>query len=119
MRIFVRALEGAKFTIDAELSDTIGSVKQKVHAVGGPPASCQRLIFCGRELDDIDTIEMSGVQADSCFHLVEVEAAGPTDAANELKAAFQAALDEAAKATQAERRAKEDNQAALEKTAEF
>ena len=45
MRIYVENYDGHVFKIDCELSDTIESVKAKVHEDFGPPQDEQALIF--------------------------------------------------------------------------
>jgi hypothetical protein len=70
MRFFVLTLSGREFTVDSDLHDTIASLKVKVHADGGPNPAVQRIIFCGRECSDFDTLESCGIQSESTFHLV-------------------------------------------------
>ena len=52
MRIYVENYDGYVFKIDCELSDTIESVKAKVHEDLGPPQDEQALTFNETELKD-------------------------------------------------------------------
>jgi len=68
--IFVKSLTGKTITINCELTDTILSIKEKFHSIEGVPAEEQRLIFGGRQLNDADTLESYGIQADSTLFVV-------------------------------------------------
>ncbi|KAJ9495765.1 UV excision repair protein rad23 [Exophiala xenobiotica] len=57
MKLSFRDLKQQKFTIDAEPTDTIGQVKEKVAAEKGWEASAQKLIYAGKVLADANTVE--------------------------------------------------------------
>ncbi|KAI1623209.1 UV excision repair protein Rad23 [Exophiala viscosa] len=57
MKLSFRDLKQQKFTIDAEPSDTIGQVKERIAAEKGWEAPSQKLIYAGKVLADANTVE--------------------------------------------------------------
>ncbi|KAK5941712.1 UV excision repair protein rad23 [Knufia obscura] len=57
MKLNFRDLKQQKFTIDAEPSDTVLQVKEKIAADKGWEASTQKLIYSGKILADANTVE--------------------------------------------------------------
>jgi len=68
--IFIRFLNGRVITCDAEPSDTIIAIKQKVQDKQGIPALRQCLIFAGAELEDTRTLSDYNIHMESNIHIV-------------------------------------------------
>uniref|UniRef100_A0A0W0FVP2 UV excision repair protein RAD23 n=1 Tax=Moniliophthora roreri TaxID=221103 RepID=A0A0W0FVP2_MONRR len=66
--------------IDAEPSDTVGTIKSKIEAAHGHPVASQKIIYSGKILADDKTIESCGIK-EKDFLVLMVSKPKPTPAA--------------------------------------
>ena len=70
MQIFVKTPTGKHITLEAEPTDRVEDVKQKVQDKEGIPIEMQTLIFKGKILEEGNTLQDYSIQKDSTIHLV-------------------------------------------------
>ncbi|KAJ8577831.1 hypothetical protein ON010_g1373 [Phytophthora cinnamomi] len=56
MKLTVKTLQGVAFSLDAELTDAVSAVKQKIEGLQSFPAAQQKLIHAGKVLKDDSTL---------------------------------------------------------------
>lgn len=57
MKIAIRTIQQENFTIEAEASDNVQALKEKIEKLKGCASDSQRLIFSGKILEDSQTVE--------------------------------------------------------------
>ena len=70
MQIFVKNLTGKSIPFDVQPSDTIQTIKQRIHDKEGIPVDQQRFVYAGKELVDDRTVADYNILTDSTVHLV-------------------------------------------------
>jgi len=68
--VFLKTLQGKTIPMEVSSSDTIQSVKSRIHEKEGIPIDQQRLVFNGKQLEDNNTISDYGITTDASVHLV-------------------------------------------------
>jgi ubiquitin C len=76
MQIFVKTLAGKKIKLDVESSDLIENLRIKIQDEEGTPASHQRLIFSGKQLEDGRILGDYGVKNQSLIILIIIPPPG-------------------------------------------
>ncbi len=70
MQIFVKTLTGKSMAIDVTKEDSVQTLKQKIADREGIPADQQRLIFAGKELEEVRTMSDYNIQKENTIHMV-------------------------------------------------
>ena len=70
MQLFVKTLTGKTITIEVEPSDTILTMKEKIYEKENIPVDQQRLILCGKSLENDKLVSDFELQKQSAIHIV-------------------------------------------------
>jgi ubiquitin len=78
----MQTLTGATVTLEVEASDTITTLKRKVHEKVGQEPELQRLVFVGKQLEEGEgrTLEFYNIRKESTVHMVTRMCFGSHDA---------------------------------------
>ena len=72
MLIYIRIQTGKTISLIVKQSDTILSVKNKIHEMEGTPLDSYRLIYGGKELDNGHTLSYYNVKEESTIYSVPI-----------------------------------------------
>ena len=72
-QIIVKTSLGQIITVDVSNKDKIIEIKKKIQEKNEIPCCCQKLIYCGKELDDCRTIQDYEIDKASTLHLLIIK----------------------------------------------
>jgi ubiquitin C-terminal hydrolase/ubiquitin len=96
LSIIIKMLNGKQIPLDIEPSDTILQVKNKLNIKEGLATDQQRLIYGGKQLDDILTISSYNIAAGQTVHLVMKGRSTADGVGSSLSSSYQAVLGKCA-----------------------
>ncbi|KAJ7131439.1 ubiquitin-related domain-containing protein [Mycena epipterygia] len=62
VKLTIKTTQQKVFQIDAELTDTVAVLKEKIQSAHGHPTGVQKIIYSGKILSDDKTVESCGVK---------------------------------------------------------
>ncbi|KAG6611664.1 UV excision repair protein RAD23 [Phytophthora cinnamomi] len=98
MKLTVKTLQGVAFSLDAELTDAVSAVKQKIEGLQSFPAAQQKLIHAGKVLKDDSTLAEYNVKENDFLVVMVTKPKAPKPAAAAAPAAAAPASTPAAAA---------------------
>ncbi|POM74116.1 UV excision repair protein RAD23 [Phytophthora palmivora] len=81
MKLTVKTLQGVAFSLDAELTDAVSAVKQKIEEIQQFPVSQQKLIHAGKVLKDDSTLAEYNVKENDFLVVMVTKPKAPKPAA--------------------------------------
>jgi hypothetical protein len=69
-QILIKTLTGLSVPLMVDENETIESLKQKISEKENVSADQQRLVYCGKQLDDNQTLGYYEIKENSTIHLV-------------------------------------------------
>ncbi|EGZ30215.1 hypothetical protein PHYSODRAFT_553293 [Phytophthora sojae] len=92
MKLTVKTLQGVAFPLDAELTDAVSAVKQKIEGLQNFPVAQQKLIHAGKVLKDDSTLAEYNVKENDFLVVMVTKPKAPKPSAAAAPAAAAAAL---------------------------
>lgn len=80
IQLFIRSIVGRNYTVDIDSHARIEEVKEILYDKTGMPVEMQRLIYCGRPLDDDRTLADYNIQKESTLYLLPMRPSRRSDA---------------------------------------
>lgn len=78
MKILVKSLAGGNFHVEAEPTDTIGTIKNKIKDEQGHPTELQKIIFSGKVLTDDKTVADCNIKEKDFLVVMVAKVSAPT-----------------------------------------
>ncbi|OWZ22817.1 UV excision repair protein RAD23 [Phytophthora megakarya] len=91
MKLTVKTLQGVAFSLDAELTDAVSAVKQRIEEIQKFPVSQQKLIHAGKVLKDDSTLAEYNVKENDFLVVMVTKPKAPKPAAAPASTAAAAA----------------------------
>ncbi|CBQ72429.1 related to RAD23-nucleotide excision repair protein (ubiquitin-like protein) [Sporisorium reilianum SRZ2] len=98
MKLLIKSLAGGNFHLDAELTDTIGSIKAKIQKEQGHAPELQKIIFSGKILTDDKTVADCNIKEKDFLVVMVSKPKAPKPAAAPAAAAASTSTPAAASA---------------------
>lgn len=112
MKILIKSLAGGNFHLDAELTDTIATIKSKIQKEQGHAPELQKIIFSGKILTDNKTVADCNIKEKDFLVVMVSKPKAPKPAAAAPAASISASADKPAESAPAAADAKKDDSAA-------
>jgi hypothetical protein len=70
MQLYIKQINGNIITVEVEPTDLVHSIKKQIFDLKQIPISQQRLIYCGKEVNDNEYIEYYQFQCEGAINLI-------------------------------------------------